>query len=134
MNGPPERLSFTPADGVPPPVAPYSHATAWSDLVFVTGQLPAVPETGELVTGSVAQRMEQIRRNLTAVLAYSGSSLDDVLMARVFLADFSEYDAVNDIYASWFSGPPPSRTCVGVTALALGASIEIDLIARRTPN
>lgn len=134
MSDPIERLNFTVHDGVPAPVAPYSHASAWNDLVFVTGQLPVDPKLGELVTGAAAPRMEQLRRNLTAVLARCGSSLDDVLMARVFITDFSEYDAINDIYASWFSGSPPSRTCVGVTALALGASIEIDVIARRTPS
>jgi len=124
-----QSFSFSPADGVPPGVAPFSHATRWGDLLFVTGQMPTDPATGALVAGDVVAQAEQVRCNLEAVLARFGLMLDDALMVRVYLASFeADYAAFNDAYAGWFRGPLPSRTCVGVTALALGAAVEIDLI------
>ena len=124
-----ETFSFTPADGVPPGVAPFSHATRWGDLLFVTGQMPTHPDTGALVPGGVAPQADQVRRNLEAVLAPFGATLDDALMVRVYLADFAaDYAAFNETYIGWFAGPLPSRTCVGVSGLAVGASVEIDLV------
>jgi reactive intermediate/imine deaminase len=123
-------FSFTPAQGVPPAVAPFSHATKWGELLFVTGQMPTDPATGQLVPGGVVAQAEQVRRNLLAVLAPFGLTLDDALMVRVYLTAFdADYAAFNAAYAGWFSGPLPSRTCVGVTGLAVGACVEIDLIA-----
>jgi 2-iminobutanoate/2-iminopropanoate deaminase len=125
-----QSISFTPAQGVPPGVAPFSHATRWGDLLFITGQMPTDPQTGRLVPGGIKPQAEQVRRNLEAVLAPFGVTLDDALMVRVYLTDFeADYAPFNDIYPSWFKGPLPSRTCVGVTGLAVGAAVEIDLIA-----
>ena len=123
-----ESFTFSAHDGVPPQVGPFSHATRWGDLLFVTGQMPTDPVTGEMVTGDVVVQSEQVRRNLEAVLARFGATLDDTLMARVYLTAFDDYDRFNQAYASWFGGPLPSRTCVGVTGLAVGALVEIDLI------
>jgi 2-iminobutanoate/2-iminopropanoate deaminase len=122
-------FSFTPADGVPPAVGPFSHATRWGDLLFVTGQMPTDPATGAIVAGDVVAQAEQVRRNLEAVLAQFGLTLDDSLMVRVYLTSFDDYAAFNAAYTTWFNGPLPSRTCVGVTGLAVGAAVEIDLIA-----
>jgi reactive intermediate/imine deaminase len=122
-------FSFTPADGVPPGVGPFSHATRWGDLLFVTGQMPTDPETGAIIAGDVVAQAGQVRRNLEAVLAQFGLTLDDSLMVRVYLTSFDDYAAFNAVYARWFKGPLPSRTCVGVTGLAVGAVVEIDLIA-----
>jgi reactive intermediate/imine deaminase len=124
-----ESFTFTPAQGVPPGVAPFSHATRWGDLLFVTGQMPTDPATGALVAGGIVPQAEQVRRNLEAVLAPFGATLDDALMLRVYLTDFQDYAAFNKAYTGWFKGPLPSRTCVGVTGLAVGAAVEIDLIA-----
>ncbi len=124
-----ESFTFTPDQGVPPGVAPFSHATRWGDLLFVTGQMPTDPATGAMVEGDVVVQAEQVRRNLEAVLAQFGATLDDSLMVRVYLTAFDDYAAFNAAYASWFQGPLPSRTCVGVTGLAVGAVVEIDLIA-----
>jgi 2-iminobutanoate/2-iminopropanoate deaminase len=121
--------SFTFAQGVPPGVAPFSHATRWGDLLFVTGQMPTDPATGLIVAGDVAAQAEQVRRNLAAVLAQFGATFDDALMVRAYLTDFDDYAAFNTTYEGWFQGPPPARTCVGVTGLAVGALVEIDLIA-----
>lgn len=122
-------FSFIPEEGVPPAVAPFSHATQWGDLLFVTGQMPTDPLTGQLVAGDIVAQAEQVRRNLEAVLAPFGLSLEDALMVRVYLASFDDYAAFNTAYSGWFRGPLPSRTCVGVTGLAVGAAVEIDLIA-----
>jgi 2-iminobutanoate/2-iminopropanoate deaminase len=123
-----ESFSFTPGQGVPPAVAPFSHVTRWSTLLFVTGQMPTDPATGELVPGGLLPQAEQVRRNLLACLAPFGVGLDDALMVRVYLTDFSEFEAFNELYRTWFTGALPSRTCIGSTALAVGAGVEIDLI------
>ncbi len=125
-----EAFSFTPDHGVPPKVAPFSHATRFGSLVFVTGQMPTDPATGLPVPGDVVAQAEQVRRNLEAVLEQFDLTLDDALMVRVYLTSFEDdYEAFNAAYSTWFNGPLPSRTCVGVTALAVGAAVEIDVIA-----
>ena len=123
-----QSFSFTADQGVPPGVAPFSHATRWGDLLFVTGQMPTDPATGAIVPGNVVTQATQVRRNLEAVLAQFGCNLDDALMVRVYLTSFDDYAAFNSAYIDWFAGPLPSRTCVGVTGLAVGAAVEIDLI------
>lgn len=122
-----ESFSFSPEQGVPPGVGPFSHATRWGDLLFVTGQMPTDPGTGRLVEGGLLAQAEQVRRNLSAVLAPFGATLDDSLMVRVYLTDLADYAAFNEAYRGWFTAPLPSRTCVGVTGLAVGALVEIDL-------
>jgi 2-iminobutanoate/2-iminopropanoate deaminase len=123
-----QSFSFTPEQNVPPGVAPFSHATRFGNLLFVTGQMPTDPRTGKMVAGDVVVQAEQVRRNLEAVLAQFSLTLDEALMVRVYLTDFDDYAAFNAAYETWFHGPLPSRTCVGVTGLAVGAAVEIDLI------
>jgi reactive intermediate/imine deaminase len=122
-------FSFSAADGVPSQVGPFSHATRWGDLLFVTGQMPTDPATGAMVAGGLIEQAEQVRRNLEAVLRQFGATLDNALMVRVYLSRFEDYAAFNACYANWFNGPLPSRTCVGVNGLAVGAVVEIDLVA-----
>jgi reactive intermediate/imine deaminase len=124
-----QAWSFPPETGVPLEVAPYAHATTFGSLVFCTGQMPIEPATGALVTGGILVQAEQVRQNLKAVLEQLDLSLDDALMVRVYLTDFEDFEAFNAAYRGWFRGSLPSRTCVGVSALALGAAIEIDLVA-----
>jgi 2-iminobutanoate/2-iminopropanoate deaminase len=116
----------------PPPTAPYSHAVRAGDFLFVTGQLPTDPGTGDrLVAGGIEEQTHQVMRNLTTVLAGAGTGLDRVVFARVYLLNFADYPAMNRVYASYFApGRLPGRTCIGVTGLALGALVEIDLVAR----
>lgn len=123
-----ESFTFPPEQGVPPAVAPFSHVTRWGSLLFVTGQMPTDPATGELVAGGLLAQAEQVRANLEACLVPFGATLDDALMVRVYLTDFSEFAAFNARYRTWFTGPLPSRTTVGVTALAVDADVEIDLV------
>lgn len=127
-----ERFTFGADQGVPPRVGPFSHATKWGDQVFVTGQMPTDPATGLLVAGGIVEQSRQVLRNLSAVLAPFGATLDDALMVRVYLTEFSDFDTFNAEYVSWFTGALPSRTCVGTNGLAVGALVEIDLIVGLT--
>jgi 2-iminobutanoate/2-iminopropanoate deaminase len=126
-----QTWTFGPADGVPAPVAPYSSATAFGNMVHLTGQLPLDPATRAVVPGGVTAQTDQTMRNLARVLELVGSSLDRVLSARAYLTDFARYEEFNTAYARWFPERLPSRTCIGVTALAAGAMVEIDLVAAR---
>lgn len=128
-----QTFVFAPSEGVPPQVGPFAHAVRWGDTLYITGQMPTDPATGMIVPGGVVEQAEQVRRNLAAVLAQFGADWDDALMVRVYLTSFDDYAAFNDAYRTWFKGPLPSRTCVGVTGLAVGAVVEIDLIAGIPP-
>jgi 2-iminobutanoate/2-iminopropanoate deaminase len=115
----------------PPPTAAYSHAVRAGDWLFVTGQLGVDPATGKLVTGGTVAQCRQVMQNLATVLRGAGTGLDRAVMARIYLTSFGDYEAVNAEYARHFApGRLPARTTVGVTALALGGAVEIDLIVR----
>ena len=125
-----EFLNFAAAPP-PPPTAAYSHAVRAGEYLFVTGQLGADPATSALVPGGTVAQTHQVMRNLQAVLAGAGTTLARAVMVRIYLTDFADYAAVNAAYASYFApGQLPARTTVGVTALALGGAVEIDLIVR----
>ena len=125
-----EFLNF-PAAPPPPPTAAYSHAVRAGEYLFVTGQLGADPASNALVPGGTVAQTHQVMRNLQAVLAGAGTTLARAVMVRIYLTNFADYAAVNAAYASYFApGKLPARTTVGVTALALGGAVEIDLIAR----
>jgi 2-iminobutanoate/2-iminopropanoate deaminase len=127
-------IEFLMLAGAPKPVAPYSHATAADGWVFVTGQIPTDPDddSAPLPDGIEAQTRRVIE-NLKRVLAGCGSGLDRVAFARVYLTHFErDYAAMNAVYQSYFApGHLPARTCIGVTDLARGALVEIDLLAHR---
>jgi 2-iminobutanoate/2-iminopropanoate deaminase len=116
----------------PPPTAAYSHAVRAGDHLFVTGQLGVDPKTGVLVPGGAAEQARQIMENLKTVLRGAGTGLERAVMVRIYLVNFAaDYPAVNAVYASYFTpGRFPARTTVGVTNLALGSLVEIDLIVR----
>ena len=113
-----------------PPVAPYSHAVRAGDFLFVTGQLAEDPDTGTVSRGAIADQTRQVMENLKLVLSHVGSNFGQVVMARIFLTDFRDYEVVNEIYASYFEPSRlPGRTTVGVIGLAGSGNVEIDLIA-----
>lgn len=117
-------------DNILPPVAPYSHAVRAGDFLFVTGQLSEDPETGDVLKTAIESQTQQVMENLERVLAHAGTGFDRVVMARIFVTDFRYYDAVNKVYSSYCTpGRLPSRTTVGVTALAGFGDVELDLIA-----
>lgn len=122
--------------GAPDPVAPFSHAVEVDGWVFVTGQMPfAGTSLDSGYPEGIEAQTHQVMRNLAQVLQGCGLGLADVVAARVFLTQFeADYEAMNAVYASYFEpGRRPARTCVGVTALAKGARVEIDFVARRPP-
>jgi reactive intermediate/imine deaminase len=127
-------IEFLMIPAAPHPVAPFSHATAADGWLFVTGQIPTNPadDNAPLPVGIEAQTRRVIE-NLKLVLAGVGSGLEQVVFARVYLTEFErDYAAMNAIYQSYFApGKLPARTCIGVTGLARGALVEIDLLARK---
>jgi reactive intermediate/imine deaminase len=121
-------------ESAPKPVAPFSHAVEVDGWIFVTGQLPLDPaDDNAAIPEGVENQTVKVFENLSIVLEGVGLGLSDIVSARVFLTRFErDYERMNAVYASYF--PPdrrPARTCVGVTALARGCLVEIDLVARR---
>ena len=113
-----------------PPVGPFSQAIEVDGFIFLSGQVAQDPTTGKLVPGGVVAETEQVFSNVTAVLRAAGLGFDDVVSVRVFLTRIQDYQAVNAIYARHFNEPFPARTAVAVAALPLGASVELEMIAR----
>ena len=118
-------------DGAPRPVAPYSHVVEVGDWLFVTGQLATGDDDTDALPLGIEAQTAKVMENLQRVLAGVGAGLADVVSVRVFLTEFErDYEAMNRVYAAYF--PPdrrPARTTVGVTALARGGLVEIDLVA-----
>jgi len=112
-------------------VGPFSHAVRAGDFLFITGQMPTLKnDNSKLVSDRIEDQTHQVMKNLIDVLKGCGSSLDKVIFARVYLVNFQDFDKMNKVYSSYFSKDKlPARTCIGVTGLAVGASVEIDFIA-----
>ena len=116
--------------GAPAAIGPYSQAIETDGHVFCSGQLGLDPATGELVEGVEAQTDRSLR-NLAAVLAEVGLTMADVVKTTIFLADIADFAAVNAVYATHVSDPPPARSTVAVAALPKGGRVEIEAVARR---
>ncbi|MBF8290911.1 MAG: RidA family protein [Chloroflexi bacterium] len=116
--------------GAPGAIGPYSQGIASGDLVFCSGQLGLDPESGEMAAGVEAQA-ERALRNLAAVLAAAACTWADVVKTTIYLADITDFAAVNAIYAGFMADPPPARSTFAVGALPKGGRVEIDAIARR---
>ena len=119
-------------DKGPKRVGPFSHAVKAGGFLFVTGQMPTLPDDPtKLVGEDVAIQTHQVMKNLKTVLSAANSSLENVVFVRIYLVNFQDFDKMNAVYKSYFdSDKLPARTCIGVTGLAVGASVEIDLIAK----
>ena len=113
----------------PKAIGPYSQAVRAGQLLFVSGQVPLDPATGQIVDGDIAAQTRRVFANLGAVLAAGGRSFADVVRTTVFLADMSDFAAVNEIYGQYFLEPYPARATVQVARLPKDARVEIDLIA-----
>ena len=116
------------APNAPAAVGPYCHAKLAGNTLYASGQLGLVPATGELPEGVEAQARQALE-NLSAVLAAAGMSCADVVKTTVFLADIGDFAAINAIYAEFFPGEPPARSCVQAGALPKGALFEIEAVA-----
>ena len=121
------RTISTPA--APAAIGPYSPAQISGNHLYTSGQIPLVPETMEMVSGTIEPQAEQVLKNLSAVLAAAGTSWDRVVKTTVFLSDMADFAAFNAIYEKALGGAKPARSTVQVAALPRGAKVEIELIA-----
>jgi len=116
-------------DAAPKAIGPYSQAVRVGQFLFLSGQIPTDPTTGQIVEGDVAAQTRRVMENLRAVLASAGLSFADVARTSIFLADMNDFAKVNEVYGSYFSEPYPARATVQVARLPRDARLEIDAIA-----
>jgi 2-iminobutanoate/2-iminopropanoate deaminase len=114
----------------PKAIGPYSQAVRSGDLLFLSGQIPLDPRTGELVRGTIEEEVGRVLDNIAAVLEAGGAGFADVVRTGVYLVDLADFQAMNAVYARAFGAACPARTTVQVAALPRGARVEIDVIAR----
>jgi 2-iminobutanoate/2-iminopropanoate deaminase len=113
----------------PAAIGPYSQAIRAGDLLFVSGQIPLDPATGQLVDGGIAAQTERVLTSIGKILEAAGASYDRVVRCTVYLADLNEFAAMNEVYGRFFSQPAPARATVEVSRLPRDVRIEIDVIA-----
>lgn len=117
------------SEKAPKAIGPYSQAIRTGNTVYLSGQIPLDPATGELVPGDVSAQTQQVMNNLEAVLAAAGCTFANVVRCGIFLTDLGDFGKVNEIYGRYFPQNPPARATVQVAALPRGARVEIDCIA-----
>ncbi len=115
-------------EGAPKPVGPYSQGIKAENLVFVSGQIPIDPETGEFVEGGIRAQTEMALKNVESVLIAGNSSLDMAVKMTVYLSDITDFSTVNDVFSEFFSKQPPAREAIQAAGLPKGAKIEISAI------
>ncbi len=113
----------------PAPIGPYSQAVQTGNMLFVSGQIPINPATGEMVMNSIEAEASQVMKNLEAVLTAAGASFDNVVMTTIFLADMGDFAAVNAVYGTYFTADFPARATVAVKTLPRNVNVEISVIA-----
>jgi len=116
-------------ESAPAAIGPYSQAICANGFVYVSGQIPIDPQTGEFVAGGVREQTEQVLKNLSAILKAAGSGLEQVVKTTVFLADMKEFAAMNEIYSKFFASEPPARATVAAAGLPRDARVEIEAVA-----
>jgi 2-iminobutanoate/2-iminopropanoate deaminase len=117
----------------PQAIGPYSQAVRVGQLVFLSGQIPIDPASGNIVEGDISVQTKRVMDNLGAVLRAAGASYADVVKTTIFLADLGHFSKMNEVYGAYFASEPPARATVQVGALPRGVLIEIDMIAHLTP-
>jgi 2-iminobutanoate/2-iminopropanoate deaminase len=117
------------SDAAPKAIGPYSQAVRAGDFLFVSGQIPLDPATGQIVEGGIAPQARRVMANLEAVLKAAGASFGQVVRTTIYLADLADFAVVNDIYGACFSAPAPARATVQVARLPRDARVEIDAVA-----
>jgi len=113
----------------PEPIGPYSQAVKAGNLLFVSGQVPIDPATGNVVTGSIKEETTQVMKNLAAVLEVSGTNFNAIVKTTIFLSDMALFAEVNEVYGSYFTGNYPARETLAVKGLPKGVNVEISVIA-----
>lgn len=129
MNIMPSKKTRIFTKNAPAPVGPYSQAIRAGDFLFVAGQVPVNPETGEFVTESITLQTQQCMENIKAILSAAGSDLADIVRTTIYLTNMHDFGVVNDTYSNYFDLDPPARTTIGVATLPKGVALEIDVIA-----
>jgi 2-iminobutanoate/2-iminopropanoate deaminase len=116
-------------ENAPKAIGPYSQAVAWNGMVYLSGQIPLDPATGQLVEGGIVEQTERVLQNLKAVLEAAGSDLGHVLKTTVFLKDMAEFAHLNEIYGHYFAENPPARATVEAARLPRDVRVEIECVA-----
>ena len=116
-------------ENAPAAIGPYSQAVEVNGTVYVSGQIPLDPETGEIVDGGISPQTIRVLENLKAVVEAAGGTMADVSKVTIYIVDMKQFATVNEIYGSYFPAPFPARTCVEVSALPKGVEVEMDAIA-----
>lgn len=113
----------------PNAIGPYSQAIKVGDMLFISGQIPVVPETSEIVSGGVTEQTHQVLRNLNSVLKAAGYAFNDVVKTTIFIKDMNDFGTINEVYGQYFSEHKPARATVEVSRLPKDVKVEIELIA-----
>ena len=113
----------------PAAIGPYSQGMLCGNLLFISGQLPIDPASGELIEGTIEEKTRQALNNLRAIAEEAGAGLEDVVKTTVFLKDMNDFGAMNSAYAEYFTDTPPARAAIQVAALPKGADLEIEAVA-----
>jgi 2-iminobutanoate/2-iminopropanoate deaminase len=115
-------------DGGPPAAGPYSHAVKSNGMLFISGQVHLDPATGQLIDGTPGEKAERCLENLTLIAEGAGAKLENAVRIAVYVTDISVFGEMNEVYAGYFEQHPPARTTIGVAALPMGATVEMDAI------
>lgn len=117
------------SDSAPQAIGPYSQAVRSGNTLYLSGQTPLDPATGEMVAGGIEAQATRVFENLKAVLTAAGASFDDVVRVAIYMTDLGNFSAVNEVMKKYFREPYPARSTIGVAGLPRGAAVEIDVIA-----
>ena len=117
------------AAGAPPAIGPYSPAIRAGNLLFISGQIPLRPDTGQLVDGDIGVQTEQVMQNLAALLHAAGAGFEHVVKTTVYMTDLNDFSVMNAVYLRYIVAPPPARATVQVSRLPRDVQVEIDAIA-----
>lgn len=116
-------------DKAPAAIGPYSQGIIAGDFLFASGQIPIIPETGEIAEGDIAVQAEQVMKNIGELLKEAGVSYENVVKTSCFLADMNDFGAFNEVYAKYFTQTPPARSCVAVKTLPKNVLCEVEVTA-----
>tara|TARA_B100001059_G_scaffold121336_1_gene121391 strand:+ start:99 stop:569 length:471 start_codon:yes stop_codon:yes gene_type:complete len=112
----------------PQAIGPYSQAVKTGDLIFISGQIPLNPETGDLVSGSIEDEADQVLKNIQSICRAAGYELEDIVKITIFLTDLGNFATVNGVMTKYFSEPYPARATIEVSGLPLGVNVEIEAV------
>src|ERR1035437_1886881 len=123
------KIIFT--EKAPKPIGPYSQAIMKGNTLFVSGQVPIVPETGAVVSSSIANETKQVMENIKAIVEQAGMKMSDIVKSSIFLTDMNNFGKVNEVYGKYFPSNPPARETVQVSALPKNVNVEVSVIAMK---